>query len=209
MIRCIIFDYGDVLNVPLDPAAWLDHYERLAQQLGMTGEAFHTHLYASEQWTQAKTGVISEQAFWEDRLTPLGLQDASAREAFIDQLLRVRRQIHPLMNKLLHELHANYQLAILSNIEICNFSDWLRDVAHYPVHLFQHIIGSADVGLAKPDPAIYELTLKQLNVAPAQALFIDDKLRNTDAADALGIHTLLFTTPEALQSDLRERRIIN
>jgi hypothetical protein len=47
---------------------------------------------------------------------------------------------------------------------------------------FDLYVNSAEVGLAKPDPAIYQLTLDRLGVRPEEAIFIDDHVRNTDAA---------------------------
>ena len=46
--------------------------------------------------------------------------------------------------------------------------------------------------MAKPDPAMYHLTLNRLGVAPHEALFIDDQLRNTMAAETLGTPSILF-----------------
>ena len=60
--------------------------------------------------------------------------------------------------------------------------------------LVDEMVISAEVGLAKPDPAIYHLTLNRLGVGPQEALFVDNKLRNTAAAEALGIPAIIFHT---------------
>lgn len=72
---------------------------------------------------------------------------------------------------------------------------------------FDPMIVSGDVGLIKPNPAIYELTLERLGRDAQQCLFIDDNAVNTEAADALGFDTILFTSPEQLGNDLRKRDI--
>lgn len=53
------------------------------------------------------------------------------------------------------------------------------------------IVYSHEVGLAKPDPAAYELTTRRLGVEPAEVLFLDDVEANVDAARAFGWHAVL------------------
>jgi putative hydrolase of the HAD superfamily len=56
--------------------------------------------------------------------------------------------------------------------------------------------------LAKPAPAIYRHALAQLAVQPEEALFIDDKLANIEAARALGMQAIEYSTVEQLRADL-------
>jgi len=63
-------------------------------------------------------------------------------------------------------------------------------------------VWSYQLHMAKPDPAIYLYTLEKLSVRPDEALFIDDKRVNVDAAIALGMKALEFTTVERLRQDL-------
>ena len=56
--------------------------------------------------------------------------------------------------------------------------------------------------MAKPDPAIYHHVLKELGTQPEETLFIDDKAVNIEAAQALGMKALVFTTVEHLRDDL-------
>ena len=55
------------------------------------------------------------------------------------------------------------------------------------------------VGTAKPDPAIYHRSLEDLAVEPARALFVDDWFENVEAAENVGIRSLLDRTPKALK----------
>jgi HAD superfamily hydrolase (TIGR01509 family) len=67
---------------------------------------------------------------------------------------------------------------------------WLRE--HLPEFAgFDSVIYSSDVGLMKPDSAIYALSLRQLGVAPQQALFVDDLPENVAGAQASGMDALL------------------
>ena len=56
--------------------------------------------------------------------------------------------------------------------------------------------------MAKPDPAIYRHVLKELGTRPEETLFLDDKPVNVEAARALGILALQFSTVERLRADL-------
>jgi HAD superfamily hydrolase (TIGR01509 family) len=46
------------------------------------------------------------------------------------------------------------------------------------------------------------MTLERLGVAPEEAVFIDDTVGHVEAARALGLHGILFTTAEALAEEL-------
>jgi FMN phosphatase YigB (HAD superfamily) len=54
----------------------------------------------------------------------------------------------------------------------------------------------------KPDAAIYRHLLKELGTRAEETLFIDDRAVNIEAAEALGIKGLVFTTVEQLRADL-------
>nr|WP_240973384.1 HAD-IA family hydrolase [Nonomuraea sp. FMUSA5-5] len=49
------------------------------------------------------------------------------------------------------------------------------------------VVSSARVGVAKPDPRIYEIAAERAGAAPARCLFVDDRLPNVEAARALGM----------------------
>jgi 2-haloacid dehalogenase/putative hydrolase of the HAD superfamily len=66
----------------------------------------------------------------------------------------------------------------------------------------KHIVVSGDVGLVKPDPRIFALTAREAGMAPAELLFVDDSLRNIEAAQACGFVGHHFTDPAALAPDL-------
>ena len=58
--------------------------------------------------------------------------------------------------------------------------------------LFEHVVDSSEVGVRKPDPAIFRIALARLgDPAPERTLFVDDYEGNLVAARALGLRTLL------------------
>ena len=66
---------------------------------------------------------------------------------------------------------------------------------------FDAVVVSCDVGLRKPNPKIYKLTLKKLGLKPAQTLFIDNQQWNLQPAKKLGMKTILFrNTSQAIDN---------
>jgi len=64
---------------------------------------------------------------------------------------------------------------------------------------FDVVVVSCEVGVAKPDPAIYKICLSRLCVEPSHALFVDDRLENIDAAARLGIKTFHFAGDDVMR----------
>lgn len=70
---------------------------------------------------------------------------------------------------------------------------------------FDDIVVSGEVGVAKPDPVIYEILLEAAKANAEQCLFIDDSKVNVNAAAELGFMTIRFESPEQLQQELSMR----
>ena len=68
--------------------------------------------------------------------------------------------------------------------------------------LFDDILLSGDVGLIKPDQAIFNLFLSKIGYSAPECLLIDDSQLNIDAAQKLGFRTIHFITSEELHTDL-------
>ena len=73
---------------------------------------------------------------------------------------------------------------------------------------FGTTIVSGQVGMIKPDPAIFRLFCQRAGLAPADCLFIDDNPANVAAAKGIGMDGLPFTSAEALEAALIERRLL-
>lgn len=111
-------------------------------------------------------------------------------------------------------------VAILSQLKkknvpvyaITNFSaeKWIIACQMYPflASSFIDTIVSGAVRITKPDAAIYQLLLDQNNLKAEDCIFIDDTKANVDAACALGIDGILFTSSEQFRDDLQARDIL-
>lgn len=82
-------------------------------------------------------------------------------------------------------------IGVISNTNAVHVQ-WLRDhLAEFAQ--FDSVIVSSDVGLEKPDPAIYRLSLHRLRALPDQVLFLDDLVENVAGAQAVGMAGVLHT----------------
>jgi putative hydrolase of the HAD superfamily len=84
---------------------------------------------------------------------------------------------------LLENLHGTYKFGVISNA--FPSMDWVFDLLDIRKY-FDSIIISAFVGEYKPNKNIYELALNSLNAKAEESIFIDDKLKNVEAAENLG-----------------------
>jgi putative hydrolase of the HAD superfamily len=57
--------------------------------------------------------------------------------------------------------------------------------------LFDEIVISGEVGLHKPEPAIFELACERVGFEPGECVFVDDLRENCAGAEAVGITAIL------------------
>jgi FMN phosphatase YigB (HAD superfamily) len=99
-----------------------------------------------------------------------------------------------------------HKMGILAN-ETLEWMDIKREKGKLN-DIFDVVYSSADVKFPKPQKEAYLKTLKSLNAKPNETLFIDDKERNTKAAEALGMQSLVFKNIIQLKKDLSEISVI-
>lgn len=196
-LKAVVFDYGNVLTAGYDPAA-------RARLLELTGldEAGLERYY----WTRRNDydlGLLSGDSFWQSfsdaarlALTPATVHDLAITDA------RMWSTWNPRMTDWQKQLKAHgFKTGILSNMGdtvlnvLCQTHQWIAD--------FDVVVWSYELKIAKPDPAIYHAMLERIGSRPEETLFLDDREENIEAARALGMRALLFTTVEQLRADLQ------
>jgi 2-haloacid dehalogenase len=73
---------------------------------------------------------------------------------------------------------------------------------------FDGMVVSGEEKTRKPFPEFYHRLLNRYHVNPAEALFIDDNIKNIEAAKALGINSIHFTSSDQLASELKRIQIL-
>lgn len=76
------------------------------------------------------------------------------------------------------------------------------------LHWFNGRLVSGEEKTRKPFPEFYQLLLDRFDIRKEEAVFIDDNLRNAEAAERLGIPTIRFENPAQLRSELQNRGIL-
>jgi putative hydrolase of the HAD superfamily len=194
MIKAIIFDFGRVISAQ-KPLSLFRSYE---QDLGLAPGTINPIMFGSPAWQDALLGRKTTEEYWRAIGPALELYT-------VERIDQFRRRYHAdeAINEgvldLIRRLHGRYKLAVLSNSP----PDLARWLAEWGIRdLFDVVFCSGDEGVTKPDPAAFALTLERLAVAPEEAVFIDDTPGHVEAARALGLYGIHFTTAEALADQL-------
>ncbi len=190
----VIFDYGNVLARTLNPTPRTT-WER---RLGLASGALQRLVHNEHSWVAAQLGQLTVDAYWHDVGTRLGLSPADTA------MLRATFYTGDVLNVELiariDQLHAaGIRTALLSN-----FSTELRHfLADYDLlWRFEYIAISAEIGVMKPDVTAYQTVLARLGLPGQHCIFIDDQPANVRAAQALGIHGIVFQDTAACLAEL-------
>ena len=188
-VRALIFDWGGVMEWLPDDAHIAAWERRLALVPGTLPDVLW-----GDVWHQLEVSAITYDDFIQHVVGRLGLPDVETATHFLDEFYAGDR-FNSEMVAAARILRDRYKVALLTNT-LADQDDLIRNRFGLDVYAeFDVYINSAHVGLRKPDPAIFDLTLDHLGVVPQQAVFVDDTLRNVDSARELGIHAVQFVDP--------------
>ncbi len=179
----IIFDFGGVLwNMRWDVSRDLE------STYGLPQGVIASTLYALEAWRAVERGLGDLDAWRAEAHRAL---EALAARALPRRHDLWRGAQAPITENiaLVRALRPPYRLAILSNADR-TLRERLRD--RVAIHdLFDDIVCSAEVGMAKPEPSIYALACERLGLSPEACVFVDDHEPNVRAAEAAGLAAVL------------------
>ena len=194
----MVFDLGNVL-IRWDPRAAIARGvgdEQAAQFLGAADfdfMAWNHEQDAGRPWPEGEAAVAEGHPHW--------AQAARAyRRHFAESLVG---PVHDTV-ELLAELHA----AGVRLLALTNWSAELFPVARQGfafLSLFDDIVVSGEERLAKPDERIFRVLERRAGVPLRECVFVDDSVRNVEAARGLGMDAILFTDTGHLRADLHER----
>lgn len=181
----------------------MDAHTALVETAGVPDAVFEEHYWAHRHAYDA--GALNGVTYWEKVTQGAGIELTPERLAAFqhhDAVMWANLNA-PMLEWAFALQKAGVKTAILSNMGDVNLAymrknfDWLAG--------FTHLTWSCELLTAKPDPAIYRHTLDKLGVAAGEAIFVDDIHANIEAARALGMDGIQFTTIEQLRRDLEAR----
>lgn len=194
-IKAVYFDLGGVIV----RTEFQSPRERLAERLGMTYEELVKIVFDSRSSQDASIGKISEEDHWKwvgrALHRPLKEREILHKEFFDGDILD-----RELVN-FIRSLRPRYGTGLISNAW-----DGLRPYMQREKidDAFDTLIISAEVGVMKPEAAIFHHALEQLEVKPKEAVFVDDFAGNIAGCEAIGMHGLLFESTEQVLKDLNK-----
>lgn len=196
MVRVVIFDLGNVI-LPVDG-------NRLAKKLKIDSDLIEDKLldYIQKEMIISgfESGHVNPKSFYLKVVQDLGLVRFTF-EKFVEVFNDIFDEDQAVID-LLHQLKGKYKLGMISNTNTIH-AEFLKSQYDLFNH-FDSLIFSHEVGLRKPDPAIYHLALKSLQAQPHETVFIDDLLTNVQGAIQVGMKGIHFKTAETLKNDLHQ-----
>lgn len=178
-------------------------------------------------------GVIIKDTSFQQMLADIGKKDAGLREQIIElvdqsceglisteesrnaiaSLLKVdpadwQKQLFtgeikdPLMLERIRTLRPAYKTAVVSNVGRGGLHS--RFTQQELAELFDVVVASGDIGVAKPNPEIFEHALEKLGVLPQEAVFIDDFEPYAEAARQLGLRAVHYKNFEQFSEELNQ-----
>lgn len=194
MIKAITFDYGGVIKINDS-----DLIADICEYLNISKEDWHKEYFKINHL--ANTQNVS----FEDIFTMVTSKFSKSEEAknHVLGLMKSNKGKYHLNDELvsiIKELrNKGYKTALLSNNSI-ELRQRLKDDGI--IDIFDGIIISAEVGLQKPQPGIFDILFKKLELKPDELVFVDDTLRSLEGAESIGYIPVLYKDNESLKLEL-------
>jgi putative hydrolase of the HAD superfamily len=185
-LKAVAFDYGKVLSLPPTHEQWLALSGRFGKALGEFQRIYWGHREELDR------GTLDNVHYWQavGRDCGLVISEAEAEELIEHDNTQWTNE-NPEMLSLARDLRrAGYRTAILSNMErrmLATMRRKLRWLDEFEVQMY-----SCEIGTVKPEPEIYLECCRRLGCQPPEALFLDDKKVNTEAARRVGMQSYVF-----------------
>jgi glucose-1-phosphatase len=198
-IQAVFLDLGNVLAFHEDPV--------LFARMSALGGAAPVDIKARmlELWDPINRGRIAGDELRHSVCRAAGCETALEPEPFYELWnchFRIHHEVLPMVDKLLDQV----KVLLLSNTNAMH----LRFVRPLIPQFgrFHDFVISCELGLAKPDPEIFEVALARADVAAHNAAFFDDIQAFVDGACAVGIHGRVFSTAANFRKQLAELGLV-
>jgi epoxide hydrolase-like predicted phosphatase len=199
-IKAVFFDFGGVL---LKHADGVDH-AALEKIHDLPERTLLKCVYVESRYVEHQVGACTNEEWIESAIAALAERVGRTRaEEIWSAFEQAERPLNEDMLDLVRRLRkGGYKVGILSNT-VPGMTARLNE--RYPefVAMFDDILGSGDLEMAKPDPAIWQLAVERLNVGLEESVFTDDTRAYAAAATDLGMKGFHFTGYEQFVDDLR------
>ena len=197
-IRAVLYDFGGVfVPSPFEAGS------ALAGRLGVGTEQLNErvfgpyHLDTDHPWHRLERGEISFDVARHEIMAmgTLGSEESFDPMTLLAEMASTGLVVRDFMVETVRRVRARgVRTAVVTN-NLAEFGSAWRGLLDVD-SLFDTVVDSSEVGVRKPDPAIYALACDRLEVDPTDAVFIDDHQGNIDGARAVGIRTVFAGVTE-------------
>lgn len=200
MIRNIIFDLGGVVFEWNSGQITRSVFEDPTLQAHVKAQVFDY-----PDWADTDRGTLSEADAIRRWAVRTGRTEAEMTA--LARACEVALRPKPDTLTLIDELDARgLHLYCLSNMPSERWAYLERTHDFWP--RFRGIVISGHVKMIKPEPGIYHHLLNRYDLQPNESVFLDDMPYNIEAARALGIHGIVFTSADACRQELATLGIV-
>ena len=185
-VRAIFFDYGGVVA-----KINLGKMHELERRYGIPENGMWETLFCTTDWDKVKVGRCREQTWLDNAEKRIRSMTARSIAGLKQEWMAAWRALDHNILALVRSLQGRYRVGMISNATIA-LDDELNE--HHGIgHLFNPVVNSARVQLAKPDTRIYDLAAQQVGEDPSTCLHIDDLQPNIMGARAAGFLAVRYT----------------
>jgi glucose-1-phosphatase len=193
-ILAVIWDVGGVLVRTEDQTP----RQQLAERLGITRQELSSLVFDSEPAIRATVGKGNEGEIWSQIAHHFSLNENE--QAQVESEFWAGDVLDVALIAYIRKLRGSYRCGLLSNAWP-GTRETLQKRFDF-LDVFDVLVFSGEVGIAKPDPAIFQLVLGKLGVKADEAVFVDDFPDNIAGAQKLGIHTVHFRNQDQALTEL-------
>ncbi len=198
----VLSDLGGVLidfSFDLATAEW-------ARLAGTHPDVFGETLVADESWEEFEIGRLTEREFCCHlrQSINLTLSDDELIQGWNSIYIGINGEVERLLREVVGE---GVRVVAVTNTNVSHEREW-RDRFASSLGLFSAIYSSCELRARKPEQAFFERVLQSEQVAPQEAVFIDDLAVNVDAAERLGIDAVLYTSANSLRDAFAKRALL-
>jgi epoxide hydrolase-like predicted phosphatase len=199
--KALIFDLGKVVFDYSFPEAFA-HWAKVS---GKTKEDIEKHFEYGPVFEKFERDELTPDEFRKHISADIGFD--FEKEEFENGWNNIYLELYPGMDNLLGTIKKTHRIVALTNTNRIHAKRWLTKFDDTLNH-FEKIFSSHEIGKRKPESEAFLAVLDYLEMKPSDVIFLDDNPENINAAEKIGIKSILVSSPKQMYSDLKKLKII-
>lgn len=178
-------------------------FERVARAVGEPSKNDKLHEVYESLRLDLDAGRVSEVNYWNQVKLLVGLEFLDIQEVIAADYRGLYERDQDMVDYVLSLKAKGHRIGILSNIPE-GLAKLLKEHNSEWLDQLDAVTLSCDIGAAKPEPKSFHVALEALGEQAEDVTFIDDRLRNIEAAREEGLNAIHFTGLDSLKESIQE-----